>query len=93
MEKRAVALLVGRKSYNLITSMDEDKLKAVYDLLRDVVATTDPTMEQDERLFITCMTLASELTSLSSRLEKILLAPFGHHRRTPPDKSGSGYGS
>ncbi|MDR1885608.1 MAG: cell division protein ZapA [Synergistaceae bacterium] len=72
MERRAVSLLVGRKSYNLITSMEDEKLKDVYDLLREVVASTDSAMTQDERLFITCMTLANELTSVMTRLGGIL---------------------
>ena len=70
--RRSVSLLIGRKSYNLITSMSDDKLKKVYDLLRDVMANTDSGLEQDEWLFIACMTLASELTSISDRLNDIL---------------------
>lgn len=72
MENRRVTLLVGRKSYNLRTSLDEERLREVYEVLRDVMSTTDPSMEQDERLFISCITLSSELVALSSRLEEIL---------------------
>ncbi|MDR3355405.1 MAG: cell division protein ZapA [Synergistaceae bacterium] len=71
--RRSVSLLIGKKSYNLITSMSDDKLKKVYDLLRDVMANTDSGLEQDEWLFIACMTLASELTSISDRMRDILL--------------------
>ncbi|MDR1481699.1 MAG: cell division protein ZapA [Synergistaceae bacterium] len=69
---RSVSLLVGRKSYNLLTSMSEDRLRDIDDLLREVVPNTPPRMEQDERLFIACMTLASELTSVVARLNGIL---------------------
>ena len=72
MENRRVTLLVGRKSYNLRTSLDEERLREVYEVLRDVMSTTDPSMEQDERLFISCITLSSELVALSSRLEDIV---------------------
>ncbi|MDR3331331.1 MAG: cell division protein ZapA [Synergistaceae bacterium] len=92
MEKRAVSLLVGRKSYNLITSMEDEKLKKVYDLLRDVMETTEQTMEQDERLFITCMTLASELASISSRLENILSDSAGLVLNPPRDREGGTLG-
>ena len=72
MDNRRVTLLVGRKSYNLRTSLDEERLREVYEVLRDVMSTTDPSMEQDERLFISCITLSSELVALSSRLEDIV---------------------
>lgn len=72
MENRGVSLLVGKRSYSFLTSLDEDRLSEVYDVLRDVVATTDSALHQDERLFISCMVLASELVSTSSRLEHIL---------------------
>ena len=71
-DSRRVTLLVGRKSYNLRTSLDEERLREVYEVLREVISTTDPSMEQDERLFIGCITLASELVALSSHLEEIV---------------------
>jgi hypothetical protein len=72
MENRSVPLVVGNKSYPLLTSLDEKKLKAVYGLLRDVVDATSPALDQDQRLFIACMTLADAFVSVSSRLENIL---------------------
>jgi hypothetical protein len=70
--RRSVSLLVGRKSYSLITSMSDDKLRDVDNLLREVVPNANPRMEQDERLFIACMTLASELTSVVARLNDLM---------------------
>lgn len=72
MENRRVSLLVGKRSYSFLTSLDEDRLSEVYNVLRNVIDTTDATLHQDERLFISCMVLASELVSTSSRLEHIL---------------------
>lgn len=72
MESRRVTLLAGKKSYHLLTSLDEERLKEVYEVLRGAISTTDPALEQDERLFIGCITLASELVAISSRLEGIL---------------------
>lgn len=72
METRRVSLLVGRKSYNLLTTLDDKKLKRVYDLLHEIVAETDPAMDQDERLFIVCMKLASALVDTAERMENIL---------------------
>lgn len=71
MEPRRVTLLVGRKSYNLKTSLDDDKLRDVYEVLHDVVALTDPAMDQDERLFLAGITMANELLSIRDRMKKI----------------------
>lgn len=68
MEQRHVSLLVGRKSYNILTVLDEAALRDVYGLVHDVAAETDPSMDQDERLFIVSMTLANELVSLAKRV-------------------------
>ncbi len=69
MKQRRVSLLAGRKSYNILTSLDEDTLKEVYDVLHDAAAATDPAMDQDERLFLASMTLANELVSLSRHVK------------------------
>jgi hypothetical protein len=71
MEQRRVSLLVGRKSYNILTSVDEDTLKEVYEVLHDAAAATDPAMDQDERLFLALMTLANELVELSRRVSSM----------------------
>lgn len=68
MDQRRVSLLVGRKSYNILTSLDEDTLKEVYEVLHDAAAATDPAMDQDERLFLASMSLANELAVLSRRV-------------------------
>jgi hypothetical protein len=77
MENRSVPLVVGNKSYPLLTSLDEKKLKAVYEILRDVVDATPQTLDQDQRLFIACMTLSDAFVSVASRLEKILSERIG----------------
>ncbi|MDR1943229.1 MAG: hypothetical protein LBQ19_00240 [Synergistaceae bacterium] len=72
MESRSVPLLVGNKSYPLLTSLDDEKLKIVYGVLKDVVASTPGTFEQDQRLFIACIKLADALVNISTRLDGIL---------------------
>ena len=64
METRRVSLLVGKQSYNLLTSMTEARLNKVSRLLTDTMANTDPQLQQDERLFLVSMILASSLYSL-----------------------------
>jgi hypothetical protein len=72
MESRSVPLLVGNKSYPLRTSLDDEKLRVVYGVLRDAVAATPATFEQDQRLFIASIQLADALVNVMSRLENIL---------------------
>ena len=72
MEEHRVSLLVGRKSYNLVTNLDDDKLREVNELLKEAVALTEPSMEQDERLVIVCMMLASSLVGNTKQLADIL---------------------
>jgi hypothetical protein len=71
MKQRRVSLLVGKKSYNILTSVDDDTLKEVYDVLHDAAAATDPAMDQDERLFLASMTLANEVVELSRHVRSM----------------------
>lgn len=71
METRNVSLLVGNRTYNLVTSLDDDRLNEVASLLHDVVSTTDARMLQDERLFLASLTLASSLVSISAKLDDL----------------------
>ena len=72
VRKSAISLLVGKHSYSFTTSLDDERLSEVHDLVQDIINNTDNGLEQDERLFLTCMILASELTSISARLKNIL---------------------
>lgn len=71
MEPRHASLLVGKKSYRILTSLDEPSLREVYEVLRDAVADTDPAMEQDERLFLAAITLANELITISDSVGRM----------------------
>lgn len=82
MEQRRVSLLVGRKSYNILTSLEDSMLKEVYEVLHDAAAVTDASMDQDERLFLAGMSLANEIVSLHRRNEKIM-AIIDDERRKP----------
>ncbi|MDR0649334.1 MAG: hypothetical protein LBF92_08385 [Synergistaceae bacterium] len=77
MESRSVPLLVGNKSYPLLTSLDDEKLKVVYDVLKDAVASTPLTFDQDQRLFLACIRLADALVNTSLRLDGILSSLSG----------------
>jgi hypothetical protein len=72
MESRSIPLLVGNKSYPLLTTLDDEKLGVVYGVLKDAIASTPQTFDQDQRLFIACIRLADALVNTSSRLDGIL---------------------
>lgn len=71
MEPRHVSLLVGKRSYNILTSLDERSLREVYAVLHDAVADTNPSMDQDERLFIAAITLANDMVAISDRVDRM----------------------
>ncbi|MDR1515710.1 MAG: hypothetical protein LBS45_08445 [Synergistaceae bacterium] len=77
MERRSIPLLVGNKTYPLLTSLDDDKLRVVYGVLKDAMASTPQAFEQDQRLFIACIQLADALVNASARLDGILGALSG----------------
>ena len=71
METRNVSLLVGNRTYSLVTSLDDERLNEVASLLHDAVSNTDPRMLQDERLFLASLQLASALISTSTKLDEL----------------------
>lgn len=83
MEMRQVSLLVGRKSYNLLTTLDDEALRQVHGFLRDAIAGTDASREQDERLFLAGMTLASQLAAISNRVDALLEEQAPDTKDTP----------
>lgn len=72
METRNVSLLVGNRTYSLVTSLDDERLNEVASLLHDAVAETDPRMLQDERLFLASLQLASALVSTSKKIGELV---------------------
>ncbi len=75
MEQR-LTLLVGRKTYSVVTSLGEERARKVSEVVRQVLDQTDPSLSQEERLFLVSMLLASQMVHLRERLE-ILAGPEG----------------
>lgn len=71
MERRLV-LLVGKKSYPIVTSLDEGEVQRVANLVRALMDSLDPALSQDEKLFLTSMTLSNRLLKLQDALEALL---------------------
>lgn len=72
MKKTHVPILVGNRTYSLVTSMSDERLQKVSELLADVMAKTDPRLDQDERLFLAAMTIASSLHNIKEQLDTAL---------------------
>lgn len=75
MEQR-LTLLVGRKTYSVVTSLGEERAREVSEVVRQVLDQTDPSLSQEERLFLVSMLLASQMVHLRERLE-VLAGPEG----------------
>ncbi|EHM10189.1 hypothetical protein TheveDRAFT_1065 [Thermanaerovibrio velox DSM 12556] len=71
MERRLV-LLVGKKSYPIVTSLEEEEVQEAAGLVRSLVDSLDPSLSQDERLFLASMSLSSQLLKLLGDLERLV---------------------
>ena len=70
MEQR-LTLLVGRKTYSVVTSLEEDRAREVLEVVRQLLEQTNPSLSQEERLFLVSMHLSSELLHLRDLLEPL----------------------
>jgi hypothetical protein len=71
MERRLV-LLVGKKSYPIVTSLEEEEIQKAAGLVRSLVDSLDPSLSQDEKLFLASMTLSSQLLKVQGDLERLV---------------------
>ncbi|MCX7827667.1 MAG: cell division protein ZapA [Thermanaerothrix sp.] len=71
MERRLV-LLVGKKSYPIVTSLEEEEVQRAASLVRSLVDSLDSSLSQDERLFLASMTLSSQLLRVQRDLEGLV---------------------
>ncbi|ACZ18965.1 cell division protein ZapA [Thermanaerovibrio acidaminovorans] len=70
MTSKRLALLIGKRSYPIVTSREEEVQRAA-DLLRSVVESLDSSLSQDEMLFLAAMTLSGELIRVEDRLREL----------------------
>jgi hypothetical protein len=71
-ETRRVSVLVGKKTYPVLTRLDEDRFESVLEIVRDNLGKIDSSVDQEERLLLTCFKLAHALDNASRKLSKAL---------------------
>lgn len=71
-DPRRVLVTLGKKSYPLLTRLDEDRFERVLQIAKDSVVGLDPSMEQDERLLLACFKLAYSIESAEARIKEML---------------------
>ncbi len=72
MLMRRVQVLAGKRMYTLLSSLDEERLKRVSQIIQDTVAQTDPVLDQDERLFLAFAMTASVLDDTTEKLRDLV---------------------
>lgn len=62
------SLIIGSKSYSILTSADEGRLLEVADMVQKMVKEMDPKLTQEERLLLSVMELAMKLVDIKYSL-------------------------
>ncbi|HBG14934.1 MAG TPA: hypothetical protein DDW96_06405 [Synergistaceae bacterium] len=71
-EPRRVFVTLGKKSYPILTRLDERRFERVLQIAKESVSGVDPSMEQDERLLLACFKLAFSIESAESKIRDLL---------------------
>jgi len=71
-EVRRVNVLVGKKTYSILTRLDEDKFNAVLKIVKEAVEGIEGSVEQEQRLLLGCLKMAYEIEEVTEKLEKAL---------------------
>lgn len=70
-ELREVRIIIGRRSYRMQTTLDDETLERVTSLVAEVGSTTRSGVDQDNWLMLTCLQLAYSLDRISQRLSPL----------------------
>ncbi|MGC9372642.1 MAG: cell division protein ZapA [Thermovirgaceae bacterium] len=71
-ETRRVSVLVGKKTYPVLTRLDEERFESVIGIVRENLGKIDSSVDQEERLLLTCFKLAHALDNATRKLSKAL---------------------
>ncbi len=73
-EPRREYVTLGKKSYAMLTRLDRERFHRVADMVKESMGDIDDRLEQEERLVLTCFSLAFSLHSACEKL-RIELEP------------------
>lgn len=69
---REVTIRIGKKSYFLKTTLDDESIKAITDLSADITREFEGSLDQENLLLLSCLQLAWLLEKLGRKLERSL---------------------
>ncbi|HPD97818.1 MAG TPA: hypothetical protein PLP89_05760 [Synergistales bacterium] len=70
-EPRRVYVTLGKKSYSILTLLDEKRFERVARIARDSLSGIDISIDQEDRLLLACFKLAYSIENAENRLRKI----------------------
>jgi hypothetical protein len=71
-EVRRVNVLVGKKTYSILTRLDEQKFKAVLSIVKEAVESVESSVDQEQRLLLGCLKMAYKIEEVTRKLEEAL---------------------
>ncbi len=82
---REVRITIGKRSYEVVTLLDDGGLERLKELLDDACPYPDRGIEQENLLMLTCLRLAYSLDKISTQLPELLdkLRPEAERKNKP----------
>jgi len=71
-EPRRVYITLGKKSYSIMTLLDEKRFTRVAKIAKESLEGIDSSNEQEERLLLACFKLAFVIESAEGRIKKMI---------------------
>jgi hypothetical protein len=69
---REVTIRIGKKSYFLKTTLDDESIKGITDLSAEITREFEDSLDQENLLLLSCLQLAWLLEKLGRKLERSL---------------------
>jgi hypothetical protein len=69
---REVTIRIGKKSYFLKTTLDDESIKGITDLSAEITREFEDSLDQESLLLLSCLQLAWLLEKLGKKLERSL---------------------
>lgn len=71
-DPRRVYITLGKKSYSILTRLDEERFARVARIAKESLEGIDSSNEQEERLLLACFKLAFSIESAEGRIMQII---------------------
>ncbi|GHV33008.1 hypothetical protein FACS1894187_00170 [Synergistales bacterium] len=71
-DQRDVKIVIGKRTYNIYTRLDDSTLKSVTSIVNSVISEVDSDKGHEKTLMMTCMNLAYYLNDAEQRLASLL---------------------